>query len=404
MDTVVSLITTIIPFLFVLTLVVAVHEYGHYLAGRIFKTKIDAFSIGFGQKLFGRTDKNGVEWKVCALPLGGYVKFSGDINAASVPDKSHLEQMRDHIAAEEGEAAVKDYYHFKPVWQRIIIAAAGPMANYLLAIVIFAALFMTLGREVTEARVDQVVPESAAEAAGFQSGDVILEANGRSINSFSDLQEIVAYRAGAEIDFQVRRDGQVVELQATPERKVVTDRFGYEHKIGVLGISRSTQGSDIQRIHYGPIDAVAEGAKRTWQVTTETLGYLKRIILGIAPADQLSGPLGIAKITGQTAEAGLQAGESIGEKLSMAFIALIHLSAILSVSIGMLNLFPIPMLDGGHIVFYTYEAVRGKPLPERVQNFGFQVGLVMILGLMVFATWNDLVNLKVIDALRGLVS
>lgn len=402
MDFISGAITTIIPFLLVLTLVVAVHEYGHYLAGRIFKTRIDAFSIGFGPKLFGRTDKRGVEWKVCALPLGGYVKFSGDANAASVPDKSHLEQMRESIAHEHGEDSVKDFYHFKPVWQRIIIAAAGPFANYVMAAIIFAMLFMFLGREVTQARVDKIVPESAAEQAGFQSGDVILTANKRKIESFSDLQEIVAYRADAKIDFTVQRGGDVVNLVATPERKVITDRFGNEHKIGVLGISRTTNPGDVKRVHDGPIQALIRGVARTWQVTTETLGYLKRIILGIAPADQLSGPLGIAKITGQTAEIGLQAGQDWGEKLSMAFVALIHLSAILSVSIGMINLFPIPILDGGHIMFYTYEAVRGKPLPERIQNVGFQVGMIMVLALMAFATWNDLVNLKIIEALRGI--
>ncbi len=400
-ETLQAALGTLIPFLFVLTLVVAVHELGHYWAGRLCDVRVDAFSVGFGPRLFGRKDRHGTEWRVSAIPLGGYVKFAGDLNAASVPDQDHLGALRAQLLQEGGEAAVRSCYHFKPVWQRMFIAVAGPLANFILAILIFAMTFVVMGREVSPARVDGVQPGSAAARAGFQAGDTILRAEGRKIESFSDLQEIVGIRAGAEIRFDVSRKGETVALLATPERRVVTDRFGGTHKIGVLGISRGFNPAETEYRRVGVLEAVPLAVQRTWRIATDTLGYLQRVILGIEPADQIGGPLRIAQVSGQVAEVGYGAEGGVVEKIGSALVALVGLAAVLSVSIGLLNLFPIPMLDGGHLVFYAYEAVAGKPLHEKVQNAAFQVGMVMVLGLMVFATWNDIQHLRIIDTVAG---
>jgi regulator of sigma E protease len=392
---------TVLPFLFVLTLVVSVHELGHYWAGRWCGVKIDAFSIGFGPRLFGWTDKHGTDWKVCAIPLGGYVKFAGDLNAASVPDQDHLGALRAQLLADGGEKAVQGCYHFKPVWQRMIIAVAGPMANFILAIAIFTLAFVVMGREVSPARVDGVAPHSAAERAGFMTGDLILKAEGRAIESFSDLQEIVAIRAGEPIAFVVDRKGKQVMLTAIPERREMKDRFGGMHRIGVLGLSRGFNATEMQYEKAPLAQALPMATVRTWRIATDTLGYLKRVILGIEPADQIGGPLRIAQVSGQVAEAGFGADGSLIHKLGTASMALIGLAAVLSVSIGLLNLFPVPMLDGGHLLFYAYEAVVGKPLHEKIQSAAFNVGMVMVLGLMVFATWNDVQHLRIVDTVLG---
>jgi len=361
----------LVPFLFVLSLVVFVHELGHFLVARLCGVRILVFSIGFGPELVGFNDRQGTRWKVAAIPLGGYVKFFGDENAGSVPDERVLESMP------EGDRARS--YHFQPVYKRAAIVVAGPLANFLLAIVIFAAIFGIYGKQTLSARVDSVQAGSAAAAAGFQQGDVVVAINGEAIDNFADMQRIVSDSAGEALNVKVDRDGSQIVLKATPDLKEVKDNFGNVHRMGILGISRSTTPGDVKYQAVSPIQAIGMGAQETWFVVDRTLSYIGGVIVGREAADQLGGPIRIAQISGQVATIG--------------FVALIHLAAVLSVSIGLLNLFPIPLLDGGHLLFYSIEAVRGRPLSERAHEVGFRIGLAIVVMLMIFATFNDIVHL-----------
>jgi len=394
----------IIPFLLVLTIVVTIHELGHYWAARACGVAIDQFSIGFGRRIFGWRDRQGVEWRVGWIPLGGYVKFSGDENAASVPDHDNLDAMRTRIEAEQGPGAANRYFHFKPVWQRAFVTAAGPLANFALAIVLFAVLLMSVGETVIPARVAAVQPDSPAARAGFVVDDVVVRANGQAIDNFFDLQQIIAVRSNAPTSFVVDRGGQLVSLTATPERRVVSDRMGGEQKIGVLGIASPAQVGERTVRRYGPLEAVAGGVERTWRVLSTTVYYLGRVVTGRESADQLGGPLRIAQASGQVAQSGAQGAPDAGSMLLGSAVALLGLTAVLSVGIGFMNLLPVPILDGGHLVFYAYEAVARRPLAAKVQAAGYRVGLALLLGLMLFATWNDLQQLRVFKFLGGLIS
>lgn len=361
----------IVPFLFVLAIVVFFHELGHFLVARWCNVKVLVFSIGFGKELFGWTDRRGTRWKLSAIPLGGYVKFSGDEGAASTPDHDQIKAM----SSEEREGA----FHTKNVAQRSAVVAAGPIANFLLAIVIFALLFSLIGRPITQPRVDTVTAESAAAAAGFEPGDLVLAIDGAAIESFSDMQRIVSMSADRELSIVVDRNGQEETLLATPRTREITDRFGNTQRIGLLGISRSSDPDSVIVKRYGPLQATAKATGEVYFIIDRTLTYLWRLIAGRESADQLGGPIRIAQVSGQVA--------------SVGFDALLQLTAILSVSIGLLNLFPIPMLDGGHLVFYAIEAVRGRPLSEATQAIGYRIGLAIVVMLMVFATWNDIARL-----------
>jgi regulator of sigma E protease len=357
----------VVPFLFVLTIVVFFHELGHFLIARWCKVRVLTFSIGFGPELIGFNDRHGTRWKISAIPLGGYVKFFGDDNAASVPDAETLNQMT--------EAEKRDSFFFKRVYQRAAIVAAGPIANFILAIVIFATVFTFYGKQATPARVDTVQASSAAEAAGFQPGDLIVTINGRSIETFTDMQRIVSTHAGELLDVEVDRAGQHLDVKVTPKLTEMKDNFGNVHRIGVLGIT----GAREPPVPVDPLTAVKLGVEETWFVIDRTLSYIGGVVAGKESADQLGGPIRIAQVSGQVATAG--------------FVALIHLAAVLSISIGLLNLFPIPLLDGGHLLFYAIEAIRGRPLSDRAQEVGFRIGLAIVLLLMIFATFNDILHL-----------
>ena len=394
----------IIPFLVVLGIVVTVHELGHFLAAKSLGTAIDKFSIGFGRPIAQWRDKAGVEWRIGWLPLGGYVSFAGDDNAASIPDADDLKAMRSDLVAREGEAALSRYFHFKPLWQRAVIVAAGPLANFALAIVIFAGLLMALGEPLTPARVDGVKAGSPAERGGFQTGDVVVRADGKRIDSFPTLQTIVFLRSGTAIDFVVERGGRQVALTATPERGVVVDRLGHEQRLGVLGLEYRQRPGDLIIKRYGPIEALAGGVARTWNVIETTVLYLGRMFTGRENADQLSGPLGMAQLSGDIAKKTVEASAGPGALALNALITTLELVANISVGIGFLNLLPIPVLDGGHLLFYGYEAVARRPLAAKVQAAGYRVGLALVLGLMLFATWNDLQRLRVFNLFDGLFS
>jgi regulator of sigma E protease len=359
-----------LPFLFVLTLVVFFHELGHFLIARWCGVRVSVFSIGFGPELFGFNDHHGTRWKVSAIPLGGYVKFFGDDNAASVPDQAAIAAM--------SEAERRESFVHQPVGPRSAIVVAGPVANFLLAIAIFTGLFMIFGKPSALPRVDAVRPDSVAATAGFQLGDVVLTINGRSIESFTDMQRIVSTSAGEALIFDVDRGGARVTLKAVPALEEVKDGFGNVNRIGVLGITRLNTPSDTNVQPVGPLDALVLGVQETWFVVEKTLLYIGRIFVGRESADQLGGPIRIAEVSCQVATAGIA--------------ALLQLTAILSVSIGLLNLFPIPLLDGGHLLFYAIEAVRGKPLSERAQEVGFRIGFALVVMLMIFTTYNDLMR------------
>lgn len=362
----------ILPFLFVLSIVVFIHEFGHFQVGRWCGVGVKAFSIGFGPELVGWNDRHGTRWKICIVPLGGYVKFAGDMNAASIPDQNNIEQM------DEAEKSVS--FHHKAVWKRTAIVAAGPIANFILAIAIFAGLTYFHGRYILLPKIEQVQAGSPAEKAGFEAGDLILSINDKAINSFSDMQALVSASAGTELGFRVERRNSEVRLQATPDLKEVKTPFG-THRIGILGIQGSRNPSDQRLETYNLPQSLYSGAEQSLDVVTRTFDYLGKLVMGRESADQLSGPIRIAQISGQVA--------------TMSGInGLINLIAILSVSIGLINLFPIPMLDGGHLMFYAIEAVRGRPLSPKAQEYGFRIGFALVIMLMLFSTWNDISHLR----------
>jgi len=359
-----------VGFLFVLTIVVFFHELGHFIVARWCGVTVKAFSIGFGPEIFGFTDKKGTRWRLCWIPLGGYVKFIDDDDVASAGGKTLK-----RLTSAEREGSFRD----KPVGVRAAVVAAGPIANFLLAIAIFTFIFSVFGQQITAAKVDSISAGSAAERAGFKPGDLVLSIDGEPIESFSDMQRIVSASPNQPLNIIVKRDGQTINLVATPEFKEFKDNFGNKMRIGLLGIQRSAAPEDWTVKRHNPVEAVIAAVEECYFIVSRSIGYLYGIASGREAADQLGGPIRIAQLSGQVAGVG--------------FIPLLNFAAIISVSIGLLNLFPIPMLDGGHLLFYGIEAIRGKPLSEYTQEIGFRIGLAFVLMLMIFATWNDLIHM-----------
>lgn len=360
----------LLPFLFVLGLVVFFHELGHFLIGRLCGVKVETFSLGFGPELFGFDDRFGTHWRVAALPLGGYVKFLGDANGASMQDEAAINAL----SAEERKVS----FSTQKVWRRAAIVAAGPIANFVLAIVIFASIFYVHGRSILLPVVESVAADSAAEAAGFQPGDLIVSIDGVKIDSFEDMQRIVQGASDTQLNFVVDRDGKLVELAATPRRRDVTTPFGTT-RVGVLGVQSKAKPENWHIQTYGLGESVKLAGSETWFVVTRTGRYLAGLLSGQESADQLSGPIRIAEISGEMAKIGPA--------------ALLNLAAILSISVGLLNLLPVPLLDGGHLIYYGLEAMRGKAMNERAQQFGFKIGIMLVTSLMIFATYNDILRL-----------
>jgi len=361
-----SAVIYILPFLAVMTGIVFFHELGHFLVARWCGVRIEVFSIGFGREIFGWNDRHGTRWKVGWLPLGGYVKFEGDENAASMP------------AREAALKASPTSFHAKPLWQRALIVAAGPFANFLLAIFIFAANAMVVGVPVLEPVIDTVQAGTPADKAGFQPGDRVVAINGEKIDDFQDLRRIVSQSAGRELKVVVRRDGRDVELTVVPAEREVPDGLGGRVKVGLLGVQHNV-AKDVSYRRKGPVEAVAYGAKQTWAILSGTVTYIRRMVVGEADTDQMAGPIRIAQYTSAAA--------------SISLAMLIQLAAVLSVSIGFVNLLPIPMLDGGHLLYYLIEAVRGRPLDQRAQELGFKLGMALVLALMLATTFNDILHL-----------
>ncbi|VFU07273.1 RIP metalloprotease RseP [Methylocella tundrae] len=365
-----SVAAYIVPFIFVLSLVVFFHELGHFLVGRWCGVKVDAFSLGFGPELFHFTDRRGTRWRIGALPLGGYVKFHGDANGASMTDGAAAAAMSPE------DRAVS--FFAQNVWKRAAIVAAGPIANFILAIVIFTGIYFINGRALLAPLVDSVTAGSAAEAAGFLPGDLIVSIDGKKIESFEDMQRIVQTASDTALTFDVDRGGKTVELVATPRRRDISTPFGTT-RVGVLGVETHAKPENWRLQRYGLGESFMRATGETWYVVARTGSYLGGLVMGRESADQLSGPIRIAEVSGEMAKIGVA--------------ALLNLAAVLSISVGLLNLMPIPLLDGGHLFYYAVEAVRGRALNEKAQEFGFKVGLTLVAGLMIFATYNDILRL-----------
>jgi regulator of sigma E protease len=364
-------------FLVLLTPLVFVHELGHFLVARWCKVRVEVFSIGFGRELFGFTDKHGTRWKFSLLPLGGYVRMFGmaasELEGGEAPPRMMSEADRKVSFAE------------KKVWQRAAIVAAGPAANFIFAIVVFACLYATYGKQFTAPVLDEIVKDSAAAEAGLLPGDRILSLNGQEIATFEDLAEQILLNMDQPLQLSIDRAGQVLAIEATPRITVRKDLLGKEMKAALLGVASHTPGPVLT---LGPVDALVTGAEDTYLKTVGMLKGVWQMISGQRSAEEIGGVLRIATISGTMADFG--------------FYAFVSLAVILSINLGLINLFPVPMLDGGHLAYYAVEALRGRPLSDGAQEWGLKIGLAMVLSLMLFATWNDLVYLEVGEKFRSL--
>ncbi len=368
MDFIFWLLSYVIPFLAVLTIIVFVHEMGHYLVARWNGIAIQTFSIGFGPELFGFYDKRGTRWRLSAIPLGGYVRFVGDMNASSLPDEDFI--------AKAGPDLAPQLFVNKNVWRRIAVVAAGPIANIIFTFLILYALLLGYGRYTLPPVIDGVTPESVAAQAGLAAGDRVISVDGYEVRGFEDFQRLVATAPERTVTIVIDRGGQNETIQLVPKAEQTTDRFGNSHRIGRIGVIKDVQQSDVQLYKPNPVEAVSMTFEEIRFIMDRTVAFLGDFFVGRGDVEQLGGPVKVAKVSGEVATLGI--------------VALINLMALLSLNIGVFNLLPIPMLDGGHLVYYGIEAIRGRPLSQRVQEIGFRFGLALVFTLMAFTLVNDI--------------
>jgi len=368
MDFVFWLLSYVVPFLVVLTIIVFVHEMGHYLVARWNGIAIQAFSIGFGPELIGFNDKRGTRWKLSAIPLGGYVRFVGDMNASSMPDEAFIERADPELS--------RQLFVNKNVWQRISVVVAGPVANIIFTLLVLYALLLGYGRYTIPAVLDTVPAESVAGQAGLAEGDRILSVDGFDVRGFEDFQRLIATAPERQVRITFERDGRTDTVTAVPQAVSTTDRFGNAHRIGRLGVTKNIEQSDVVLYRPDPIQAIGMTFEEVRFIVDRTVAFLGDFFVGRGDVEQLGGPVKVAKVSGEVA--------------SLGIVALINLMALLSLNIGIFNLLPIPMLDGGHLAYYLVEAARGKPLSQRVQEIGYRFGLAIVFTLMVFTLINDL--------------
>ena len=368
MDFVFWLLSYVVPFLAVLLIIVFVHEMGHYLVARWNGIAIQTFSVGFGPELIGFSDHHGTRWRISAIPLGGYVRFVGDMNAASTPDEEFI--------ARAGPDLAPRLFVNKNVWQRIAVVAAGPIANILFTFLILYALLLGYGRYTLPPVIDSVVAGSVAEQAGLAAGDRIISVDGYKVRGFEDFQRLVATAPERTVTIAFDRNGRDQTIQLVPEAGTTTDRFGNAHRIGRIGVTKDVQQSDVVLYRPGPVEAVGMTFEEIRFIMDRTVAFLGDFFVGRGDVEQLGGPVKVAKVSGEVATLGI--------------VALINLMALLSLNIGVFNLLPIPMLDGGHLAYYGIEALRGRPLSQRVQEIGFRFGLALVFTLMAFTLVNDI--------------
>ena len=362
----------IFPFIVLILVVVFIHEYGHYYYAKKYGVGVTDFSIGFGKEIFGWNDKSGTRWKICWIPLGGYVKFFGDRNVFSQADQ---EKIINKYSSEDQ----KKLFVLKPLYQRAIIVAAGPFANFLLAIVIFLSIYMFIGKDFTPAMINEVQNESPAQVAGLKKNDIILEIDGNKVKSILDVSKLIMMSTSEFIDFKVSRFDNELILKVKPNVVDGEDNMGNKVKKRMVGIKLSPFNNEIKHVKLGPAKALYHSLSEVYFVSISSLKYLGSIIAGSGDSSQLGGPIRIAKITGQVAEFG--------------FIPFLSIMAYISISLGLINLFPIPLLDGGHLMFYSFEKILGRPLSQKTQEGFFRIGMFLLLSLMFFATFNDLKDL-----------
>ena len=362
----------IIPFLILIMIVVFIHEYGHYYFAKRYGVGVTDFSIGFGREIFGWNDKSGTRWKVCWIPLGGYVKFFGDRNVFSQTEQQE-------IINKYSEDDRQKLFILKPLYQRSLIVAAGPLANFFLAILIFTMINMFVGKDMTPALVDEVQKDSPAFVANMKKNDTIIYIDNRKVESILEVSTFINISTAEIIEFVVLRNDQEISLLIKPDLVDGKDSLGNSVKKRMIGIKLSPFNNEYKKQPLGPSKAIYYSVKEVWFVTTTSLNYLGKMITGSADSSQLGGPIRIAKITGQVAEYGI--------------IPFLSIMAYISISLGLINLFPIPMLDGGHLMFYLIEKILGRPLSQKVQEGFFRIGLFLLFSLMFYVTFNDLKDL-----------
>ena len=386
-----GLIDTVIflsSFVLVLSFLVYFHELGHYSVARFFNVAVERFSIGFGKPLAEWTAKNGTRWSIGRIPLGGYVKFLGDAGAASNPDADALNELKEKYE-KDGTVAIEEIFHFKPLWQRALVVLAGPLFNFILAVFIFAGLGLAYGSYTLESLVGSVLEGSAAEEAGVLPGDKILTMNGHDVSHFDDLRKYVVLKSNNSISTIIDRDGERVELEITPRRVSEKDFIGGKSSSGKIGIG-SSRDAEIIRIKFNPLTAIGFGVGEVRDTIGMTGAYIGRIFIGKEDGKQLGSVVKIATITGKTAMDAANADVTFGERIRLLITRLLSIAASLSIALGFANLMPIPVLDGGHLLYYGYEAITGRPLSQKKQEFGFRMGFAVLLTLFVILTVNDI--------------
>ena len=362
----------LLPFIVLILVVVFIHEYGHYYFAKKYGVGVTDFSIGFGREIFGWNDKSGTRWKICWIPLGGYVKFFGDRNVFSQADQ-------EKIIEKYNKEDQKKLFVLKPLYQRALIVFGGPLANFLLALVIFFSIYTFVGKDFTPAVINEVQKDSPAMVGGLKDNDIILEIDGNEVKSIMDVSKYIMMSTDDFIDFKVNRSYDELLLKIKPNIVFGEDNLGNKIKKRMVGIKLGAQNNKINHVKLGPAQAIYHSAHEVYYVSTSSLKYIGAMIFGKADTSQLGGPIRIAKISGQVAEFGL--------------LAFVSMMAYISISLGLVNLFPIPMLDGGHLMFYAFEKVLGRPLSQKTQEGFFRIGLFVLLSLMVFTTFNDLKDL-----------
>ncbi len=362
----------ILPFIILILVVVFIHEYGHYYFAKKYGVGVTDFSIGFGKEIFGWNDKSGTRWKICWIPLGGYVKFFGDRNVFSQADQEKILEKYD-------EEDRRKLFVLKPLYQRVLIVFGGPLANFILALVIFFSIYTFVGKDFTPAVINEVQKDSPAMVGGLKQNDIILEIDGNEVQSIMDVSKYITMSTSDFIDFKVKRSYEELLLQIKPDTVLSEDNLGNKLNKRIVGIKLGAYNNEINHVKLGPAKAIYHAAREVYYVSVSSLKYIGGMIVGKADTSQLGGPIRIAKISGQVAEFGV--------------LAFISMMAYISISLGLVNLFPIPLLDGGHLMFYAFEKALGRPLSQKTQEGFFRIGIFILISLMFFTTFNDLKDL-----------